>query len=214
MAMGEGSGKLSTRWLDLCRSAARDAGADVCEGMFKALRAAYEAPDRHYHGIGHIADCLREFDTVRHLAKSAAVVEYAIWFHDLVYDGRRQDNEERSAELAETHLKRLHADEAFRQRVRELILFTRHDREPPDIDGKLMVDIDLASLARPAEVFDENTRLIRQEFPHVNDADFARGRRDMLGRFLARPRIYYTDVFHDRYEKQARANLTRALARW
>jgi predicted metal-dependent HD superfamily phosphohydrolase len=35
----------------------------------------------------------------------------------------------------------------------------------------------------------------------------------MLGRFLARPRIYYTDVFFDRDEKQARVNLQRVLAR-
>jgi predicted metal-dependent HD superfamily phosphohydrolase len=76
-----------------------------------------------------------------------------------------------------------------------------------------MVDIDLASLGRPAEVFDENTRLIRKEYPHVADADFARGRREMLGRFLARPRIYYTDFFRDRYEAKARANLSRALAK-
>ena len=94
-----------------------------------------------------------------------------------------------------------------------LILLTRHDREPPDIDGKLMVDIDLASLARPAEVFDENTRLIRKEYPHVRDEEFARGRREMLARFLARPRIYYTDLFRDRYEQRARANLSRALAK-
>src|SRR5439155_4146552 len=123
---------------------------------------------------------------------SPRAIELAIWFHDVIYDGRRQDNEERSAELADVQLKRLEIGDAFRAEVRRLILLTRHDREPADIDGKLMVDIDLASLARPAEVFNENTRLIRREYPHVAEADFARGRREMLGRFLARPRLYYT----------------------
>ena len=207
-------GQLRERWDRLCRgwgappASARD--------VFEKLVAAYTGRDRHYHDIGHIDECLREFDAVRDLSRDPVAVEAAIWFHDVIYDGRRKDNEELSADLADADLKRLGAPEVLRPEVRRLILLTRHDGAPApdDVDGQLIVDIDLASLARPPAVFDANTRLIRREYPHVPDDAFNRGRRDLLGSFLARPRIYYTDTFFTRYEPAARANLERAVARW
>jgi predicted metal-dependent HD superfamily phosphohydrolase len=208
-------GQLRERWDRLCRAVAATPSSSPSRDVFDRLLAAYTAPDRHYHDLGHIDECLRELDSVRELARDATAVEAAIWFHDVVYEGRRKDNEERSADLAEGELERLDASDAFRTEVRRLILLTRHDAAPAadDIDGQLIVDIDLSSLARLPEEFDANTRLIRQEYPHVPDEAFRRGRRDLLASFLARPRIYYTDTFFTRYESAARANLERALAR-
>jgi len=182
------------------------------DDIYGELVSAYTAPGRHYHDIRHIADCLSEFDNVRHLARNAEALQTAIWFHDVVYDGRRKDNEEQSAEVAAAALRRLGASETFINEVQQLILFTRHDLEPTTDDGKLMVDIDLASLALTPDRFDENSRRIRSEYLHVPEDAFLRGRNDMLGGLLKRPRIYYTDVFHDRYEGQARENLERAVA--
>ena len=151
--------ELRTRW----EASFADAPAESAHQVFQTLFAAYTGNDRHYHGIDHIAECLAELDSVRQLAHNPKAIEAAIWFHDVVYDGRRTDNEERSADLAEEQLKRLGCNQAFRAEVRRLILLTRHDRAPADIDGQLMVDIDLSSLARPADIFDHNSDLIRQE---------------------------------------------------
>jgi predicted metal-dependent HD superfamily phosphohydrolase len=203
------SGELAEKWERCCGKLGTPETRQI---VFQQLVAAYTAAGRHYHDIRHIADCLRELEGVRHLCVDAQAIELAIWFHDIVYDGRKQDNEEQSAEVAEKSLRQLGASDSLIQTVRELILFTRHDRTPPSIDGKLMVDIDLASLGVSAEVFDANGLAIRREYPHVSDDDFRRGRSALLGRFLERARIYYTDAFHDRYEKPARANLCRALA--
>jgi predicted metal-dependent HD superfamily phosphohydrolase len=109
-------------------------------------------------------------------------------------------------------LKRLGASDSFIGEVTQLILFTRHDGEPTTSDGKLMADIDLASLALAPDRFDENSRRIRSEYLHVPEDAFVRNRNNMLGGLLKRPRIYYTDVFHDRYEGQARENLERAVS--
>lgn len=179
--------------------------------IFAELVAAYTGPDRHYHDIRHIADCLTEFDGVRKLARDPDALRTAIWFHDVVYDGRRTDNEEQSAEVAAAALRRIDASGAFVGQVQQLILFTRHDLEPTTADGKLMVDIDLASLALPPDRFDENSRRIRREYLHVPEEAFVRARNDMLGGLLKRPRIYYTDVFYERYETRARQNLSRVV---
>jgi predicted metal-dependent HD superfamily phosphohydrolase len=182
------------------------------DDVFGELVSAYTAPDRHYHDIRHIAHCLSELDGVRHLAHNPQALEVAIWFHDVVYDGRQKDNEEQSAQVTAAALRKLGASEAFIDEVQQLILFTRHDVEPTTSDGKLMADIDLASLALAPERFDENSRRIRSEYLHVPEDLFLRGRNDMLGGLLKRPRIYYTDAFHDRYEGQARENLERAVS--
>ena len=200
---------LASRWELLWHE---HATADTRREILDQLIAAYTAPQRHYHDLRHVAECLREFDSVRHLAANPQAVEAAIWFHDVVYDGHRQDNEERSAEWAEESLQRLGASAALRAQVRDLVLFTRHDRPPVTADGKLMVDIDLASLGFAPDIFDANGRAIRREYPHVPEADFLRGRAALLGRFLDRPRIYLTEHFFAHYEQQARQNLQRTLS--
>jgi predicted metal-dependent HD superfamily phosphohydrolase len=202
-------GQLRERWRACCHGIAQSQQGDA---VFGELLAAYTGPDRHYHDIDHIADCLREFDSVKHLAENPAAVEAAIWFHDVVYDGRCNDNEEQSSEVAGAALRQMGAGDAFRGQVIELILLTRHNVTPASKDGKLMVDIDLASLALAPQRFEENSRRIRAEYPHVPDEAFVRGRDEMLGGFLRRPRIYYSDVFFNRYERQARENLRRAVS--
>jgi predicted metal-dependent HD superfamily phosphohydrolase len=190
--------ELRRRWLDRFGGLGTPA---VQDELFEKLVHAYCAPDRHYHDASHITDCLKEFDAVRGMAHDPAALEAAIFYHDIVYDGHRSDNEERSAEAAAEALGRLGATNRFIDGVRKLILFTRHDLEPDSEDGKLMVDIDLASLALPPEKFDENSRKIRMEYQHVPEAAFVAARNDMLGGLLARPRIYYTDVFFQKYEQ-------------
>jgi predicted metal-dependent HD superfamily phosphohydrolase len=202
--------ELRRRWLDRFGGIGMPAAQDE---LFERLVAAYCAADRHYHDIRHIADCLAEFDRVRTLAHDPAALETAIFYHDIVYDGRRTDNEELSAEVAAEALGKLGATPAFIDGVKKLILFTRHDLEPDTNDGRLMVDIDLASLALPPEKFDENSRKIRLEYEHVPEAAFIAARNHMLGGLLARPRVYYTDVFFERYERAARENLTRVTRR-
>jgi predicted metal-dependent HD superfamily phosphohydrolase len=204
------SGELWKRWSDLSPALGTRA---VRRAVFDQLINAYTDPSRHYHSLDHITECLHEFDAVRSQATDPAAVETAIWFHDVVYDGRRQDNEEESAKFADLALQKLGAAPDFRREVRHLILLTRHDREPDSEDGRLMVDIDLASLALPPGQFDRNTELIRQEYPHVPEETFRKGRCDLLKRFLDRPRIYFTSTYFNRSEQSARQNLERALAR-
>ncbi len=180
---------------------------------FEQLVRQYREPHRGYHTLAHIADCLRQFDGVRHIApRDADTIEAAIWFHDVIYDPRGRDNEGASAEYATAALARLGADEPFREEVSRLIGLTRHAERPTDLAGQLMVDVDLSSLGASAAVFEQNGQNIRSEFAHVDDATYRRSRANILRQFDARPRIYLTDVFFARYEEAARANLRRAIS--
>ena len=67
------------------------------------LIAAYTAPGRHYHNLAHIEDCLDALARVENLsAVEREILSEAIWWHDVVYDATRSDNEELSAQLGRT----------------------------------------------------------------------------------------------------------------
>ena len=66
---------------------------------FKLVLDKYSEPCREYHNLNHVVGCLIIFDQVRHICRKPCLVEFAIWFHDIIYDPRALDNEDRSAEL-------------------------------------------------------------------------------------------------------------------
>src|ERR1700704_4371006 len=68
------------------------------------LRRAYAALDRHYHGLPHIEALLALAEQHAGAIADRDAMDAAIWFHDAIYDTRRKDNEERSAQLAAARL--------------------------------------------------------------------------------------------------------------
>ncbi len=180
--------------------------------LHRELLARYAEPWRHYHVISHIAECLKELDRVQEEAGRADEIEVAIWFHDAVYVPGRPDNEEASAALADHALSEGGVEPAVRDRVRSLILATRHTAVAHERDAQLLADIDLTILGADPYRFGIYDRAIRREFHTLSDAEYRSGRAAVLRSFLARPSIFHTDGFRERYEAAARANITAALA--
>jgi predicted metal-dependent HD superfamily phosphohydrolase len=97
------------------------------------------------------------------------------------------------------------------RRVADLVLATRHLTIPREPDAQLLCDIDLSILGRAPEVFDEFERRIRREYASVPEPTYRSGRSEVLAGFLRRRSIYQTELFRNRYEVSARANLERTL---
>jgi predicted metal-dependent HD superfamily phosphohydrolase len=192
-------------WAELGLAARMELHAD--------LRNAYSEPERAYHTLHHINECLQLLQQAQGLAKSSPSIELAIWFHDAIYDPRRGDNEERSALWAQAELRRAGASPALQDRIVSLVLVTCHNAEPQTADEELMSDIDLAILGAGSRRFDEYERQVRQEYAHVPTQQFRPARRKILNEFLAREHIYFTEWFRTRREVQARTNLQRSLTR-
>jgi predicted metal-dependent HD superfamily phosphohydrolase len=173
------------------------------------LVAAYTGPGRHYHDIGHVEDCLAALAAVEDLdAAEREILTEAIWWHDVVYDPTRSDNEELSARLAEAQVRPDLAAEVGR-----LIRLTRtHQVEPGDRLGAILISIDLSILGADAARYDAYAAAIRQEYSHVAEHDYRAGRAEVLRRFAARPVIFPDPGFAARHDRQARDNLARELA--
>ncbi len=172
------------------------------------LIAAYAAPHRHYHNLAHIEDCLDRLARVDDLsAAEREILIEAIWWHDVVYDPARSDNEELSASLAERHVA---AD--IRQEVGRLIRLTRtHQVETADKLGAILISIDLSILAAEPPSYDAYALGIRKEFGHVPVDDYRAGRSAVLRRFAARPMIFPDADFAKLCDRKARDNIAREL---
>ena len=173
------------------------------------LATAYTAPGRHYHNLAHVEDCLALLAQVDGLSvHEREILSEAIWWHDVVYDPSRPDNEELSAQLAVRHVRA-----GISSEVGRLIRLTRtHDVQADDRLGAILISIDLSILGAEPAHYDAYAAAIRQEFIHVSDADFRAGRAAVLRRFAARPVIYPDAGFAARYDQRARDNLARELA--
>jgi predicted metal-dependent HD superfamily phosphohydrolase len=195
--------RFEERWQQLWRGIGTAAPA----GLLDALLAAWREPQRHYHTLQHLEECLRYFDDVRGQSAHACEIELALWFHDAVYDVHAHDNEARSANWALRALAGAGLALAFCERVAGLVMVTAHHAPSPSPDAQLLTDIDLAILGAPPARFAEYERQIRAEYAHVPAALFAHKRRAVLHGFLGRERIYQTAYFGARLESQARINL-------
>lgn len=170
------------------------------------LVGRYSEPHRRYHTLRHVHDLL-DLLSDANLADRTAV-EAAVWFHDAIYDTTHNDNEALSADLARRALQELAFSQPTIDLVTRMILATvRH--EPADLphDGLLFLDADLSILGAPRERYAEYAGQIREEYGWVPEPQFRSGRRAILERFLARPRLYFTEEMGRRFEETARANL-------
>jgi predicted metal-dependent HD superfamily phosphohydrolase len=181
------------------------------DGLYDEIVRGYSAPERHYHTLRHLDECFARLAEGRSLAERPHEIELALWFHDAIYDARRQDNEVRSAAWAQEVARQAGLAPDVTDRIGELILATKHDAMPRTADGILLVDIDLAILGAPAERFDEYDRQVRQEYAWVPAELFRAKRREILEAFLARPHLFGTAHFREAYEARARANLARSI---
>jgi predicted metal-dependent HD superfamily phosphohydrolase len=193
----------TTEWIGVIKKIASD--------TYSNLWTRYREPHRGYHTLSHIEAMLQEFESVRSLAIEPDAVWMAICIHDVIYNPRSSTNESNSALWARGFLHQIAATQPFIETVVDHIMATKHASAPTNLDAMLLVDLDLAILGQPAETFDEYERNIRHEYFFVSEADFRKGRSDILQGFLLRPTIYSTSHFQELYEKTARENLERSI---
>lgn len=179
--------------------------------LYARLLAAYSEPQRHYHGMQHILECLSHFDQIRAQLQQPALVELALWFHDAVYDPKAHDNEQQSAILCQQLCADFLTVEQL-ETVSRWILATRqhHPGNEPDLNA--LLDIDLAILAAPPARFAEYQQQIRQEYAWVEQRLYQHKRRAVLAQFYQMQPLYQTRYFQQHHEAQAKHNLAQALS--
>jgi predicted metal-dependent HD superfamily phosphohydrolase len=201
---------LADRWTALLRPlGVEDAAA---EAAFNELARRYAEPHRRYHTLDHIAQLLAVLDPHLPGTTDPSALAFAAWLHDIVYDPRAADNEERSAALAAELLDGFPISPATMARTGELILLTK-THSADDADGQLLIDADLSILGAETAAYDRYAAAIREEYAWVPEPAYRTGRSAVLKSFLRRDAIFGTPALAARCEARARENLAREIDR-
>ena len=164
----------------------------------------YAEPHRHYHTLDHVRAVVEALP-----AEASPALILAAWYHDVIYDPRASDNEQRSADF----LRLAMPDSPHLESACRLILLTQtHQAAEDDHEGHLLLDADLAILASTPALYDAYAEAIRREYDWVPEEAYRSGRAAILERFLARPCIYHTARMAP-HEPKARDNLRREIER-
>jgi predicted metal-dependent HD superfamily phosphohydrolase len=189
----------------------------VVEELRERLAERYREPHRRYHDLRHLQEVLQTVDELADDAGDTLDVEavrWAAWFHDAVYDVTRDDNEERSSDLAVRELAALGCDPTMVAEVARLVRLTAtHRPADDDVNGAVLCDADLRILAADPWRHAEYVLDVRAEYAHVPEPEFRAGRAAVLRQLLSADRLYRTERAHVRWEGRARANLTAELQR-
>lgn len=173
----------------------------------------YSVKSRYYHNLHHIQGMcsLLEYNAEHILDYNCVFL--SIIYHDIIYNVKRNDNEEKSAEY-------------FRKKIAPLlklpkhqvdkiclyILATKHNLTADnllgvDSDVKFLLDFDLEILgycnSENYKIYSDN---IRKEYKIYSDEQYCIGRKMFLEKFLSKKDIYLTEEFR-KIEKNARKNL-------
>jgi predicted metal-dependent HD superfamily phosphohydrolase len=197
---------LRQQWHDLFPAWAVHAG--LADEAFQDLCNHYGEPGRSYHTLIHIQDALRHVEILAAHAQNLQAVKLAAWLHDVIYDPKAADNEERSAEYAMDLCKKLSVvDSAL---VASLILKTKTHEAGNDPDAQVLIDADLAILGATEATYRAYAEQIRREYAWVPEPEYQTGRTRVLQHFLSKPRIFH---WLEDLEEPARRNLREETGR-
>lgn len=179
--------------------------------LWAELEKSYGGKKRFYHNLTHIRYMVSKAMLYRSAISDIDVLLFSIFYHDIVYDATRQDNEQKSAELAIARLTTLSVPPEKIAECHKQIMATKHHAESGEPDVNFVLDLDLAILGDTPDLYDEYCKNIRREYAIYPDLLYRTGRKKVLKHFLTMERIFKTDEFFARYEQPARVNMQREL---
>lgn len=172
---------VATEWDRVVLSFIPPEKRNKAEEYFAYTLAMYSRPERQYHNLTHIANCLRLLGPYNHRSDYLELW-LALFWHDVIYDTQSPKNEENSAELAVTFMDHLRLPGP--QRARRLIISTKSHQSELE-DEQLACAIDLSILATQPDMYAAYATGIRQEYAWVPEDDYRRGRIDVLTKLKA-----------------------------
>ncbi len=172
--------------------------------LYEDITSKYNEPSRAYHNLDHIEMMLSTSDVFEYSPE----LQFTIWFHDVIYNPWKENNEVKSAEYAKYELTELGIPNTIIQEVARLIVLTKtHNPEANDTLGHQLSDLDLAILGSEPDSYATYVVKIRKEYRMYPDWIYVPGRIKVLQSFLGRKKIYQTEEFKH-LEIQARENIT------
>jgi predicted metal-dependent HD superfamily phosphohydrolase len=179
--------------------------------LWQEIAKQYGDASRHYHTLTHLENLINELLPLKSSFRNWQVVVFAIAYHDIIYKASKNNNEEKSAELAGKSLTDVGVPAELVTRCKNFIIATKR-HEPVDGEIDLFTDADLSILGSAPDAYLLYTKQIRKEYFIYPDLLYKSGRKKVLLHFLGMVHIFKSKFFRDKYEVAARRNLNNELA--
>lgn len=190
--------------------------SEKVNNLWQDIAIRYNENQRAYHSLQHVEQLFAQFKQIKHILNEPHIIALALFYHDVIYAPTRSDNELKSAEYAVETL-RPYLSAAQCQHIYALIIMTANHRlaecssAQKNFDAAYLLDMDLSILGASWSEYEQYAQAVRQEYAHVSNIDYRVGRIAVLTGLLAHLKLYLTDYYYDRLEKQARQNIKREI---
>lgn len=181
------------------------------EELWLEIEENHSSNKRHYHTLTHLENLLNQLDEVKQDIENWDVILFTLFYHDIVYRAEKNNNEEKSSELAEKRMKQLDIPLELIERCKQQILATKSHVLSLEYDVNYFNDADLSILGQDWESYSMYYQNVRKEYAIYPDFLYNPGRIKVLNHFLTMDRIFKTDHFSNRFEAQAKQNLLQEI---
>ncbi|WP_291968247.1 hypothetical protein [Maribacter sp.] len=179
--------------------------------LWSEIEKNYSGNRRHYHTLQHLDNLLAQLTDVKEEIQNWDTILFTLYYHDIIYNATKSDNEEKSANLAVKRLKEVAVSSAIIEKCKKQILATKSHLSSNDSDTNYFTDADLFVLGQSWETYTLYYKNVRKEYAVYPSFIYKPGRKKVLHHFLSMDRIFKTDIFYNKYEANAKSNLQREL---
>lgn len=184
-----------------------EAHSDRGRDLWFEIEDAYSKKSRFYHNLSHLTTMFELRDAYQSALNNPIAIDFAIFYHDLIYNVRKPDNEERSAEIAKIRMSNMSMDPSVIALCQDLILATKQHLQSANNDINYFLDFDLSILGADSETYMQYAANIRKEYDIFPTSLYRPERKKVLKAFLNQNQIFNTREFQDKFEEQARKNI-------
>lgn len=139
---------------------------DICltNKFWTEIEENYSDKKRYYHTLTHLDNLQNQLCEVKDKITNWESILFTLYYHDIVYNALKSDNEEKSAELAELRMKQINVPTEIIENCKSQILATKTHQDNSDIDTNLFIDADLSILGQDIETYKVYFQNVRQEY--------------------------------------------------
>jgi predicted metal-dependent HD superfamily phosphohydrolase len=181
--------------------------------LWTEIEKNYSGKKRHYHTLHHLNNILTQLTEIKGEIQNWDTILFTLYYHDIIYNSLKSDNEEKSAELAEKRMSQISVPVGIVEHCKKQILATKSHIKSTDSDTNYFTDADLSILGQPWDTYSFYYKSVRKEYSIYPDLVYNPGRKKVLSNFLKNERIFKTDFFYNKFEIQAKENVQKELHR-
>ncbi len=179
--------------------------------LWTEIEQNYSRKKRHYHTLQHLENLLEQLTAIKASLKDWDAVLFSLYYHDIIYNSLKSDNEEKSAAVAVKRMQQIAVPADTIEHCRAMIAATKSHHQSADSDTNYFTDADLSILGQSWEIYLQYCQNVRKEYALYPNMVYNPGRKKVLQHFLSMERIYKTDFFYNTFERQAKQNMQREI---